>query len=240
MQSQKARLGAFVCDGLKGTNGALPRPVPSDRKRRRKRAVSSVGRASRLHREGRQFEPVTAHHFRDPAGYARCRSAHLPTQLEYCRIAFSGVGVRCDGRRENRSGKTNFQAPPQGEARPGNRALFRRKQRGGRCFSSLAICLSLLRHPALDTSPPVAYEPRTLMRALGARGGVAQLVRALACHARGRGFESRHSRHPRRITARMDAFCGNAIFAKESQIELCKTALNFPVFLGFFPVDVLQ
>jgi hypothetical protein len=26
------------------------------------RAVSSVGRASRLHREGRRFEPVTAHH----------------------------------------------------------------------------------------------------------------------------------------------------------------------------------
>jgi hypothetical protein len=26
-------------------------------------------------------------------------------------------------------------------------------------------------------------------------GGVAQMVRALACHARGRGFKSRHSRH---------------------------------------------
>ncbi len=26
-------------------------------------------------------------------------------------------------------------------------------------------------------------------------GGVAQLVRARACHARGRGFESLHSRH---------------------------------------------
>jgi hypothetical protein len=25
-------------------------------------AISSVGRASRLHREGRQFEPVIAHH----------------------------------------------------------------------------------------------------------------------------------------------------------------------------------
>jgi hypothetical protein len=30
------------------------------------------------------------------------------------------------------------------------------------------------------------------------RGGVAQSVRALACHARGRGFESRHSRHAAR------------------------------------------
>ena len=27
------------------------------------------------------------------------------------------------------------------------------------------------------------------------RGGVAQLVRAIACHAIGRGFESLHSRH---------------------------------------------
>lgn len=36
-------------------------------------AVSSAGRASRLHREGRRFEPVTAHHValdqkNDPSG----------------------------------------------------------------------------------------------------------------------------------------------------------------------------
>src|SRR5690606_7486771 len=31
-----------------------------------RRAVSSVGRASRLHREGRRFEPVTAHHRNGP------------------------------------------------------------------------------------------------------------------------------------------------------------------------------
>src|SRR5882724_13063558 len=33
-------------------------------------------------------------------------------------------------------------------------------------------------------------------------GGVAQLVRASACHAEGRGFEPRRSRHSLRTTAR--------------------------------------
>ncbi len=30
------------------------------------RAVSSVGRATRLHRVGREFEPLTAHHYQHP------------------------------------------------------------------------------------------------------------------------------------------------------------------------------
>jgi hypothetical protein len=46
------------------------------------------------------------------------------------------------------------------------------------------------------------------------QGGVAQSVRASACHAEGRGFESRHSRHfgaiydqyPRNLAARIRAF----------------------------------
>jgi|SRR3954471_24662834 hypothetical protein len=46
----------------------------------------------------------------------------------------------------------------------------------------------------LDTSARAALHERLLPRANPARGGVAQLVRASACHAEGRGFEPRRSR----------------------------------------------
>ena len=57
-------------------------------------------------------------------------------------------------------------------------------------------------HPAarlamLDFNSVGSYRTKIPMLANmhGSAGGVAQLVRALACHARGRGFEPRRSRH---------------------------------------------
>ena len=85
---------------------------------------------------------------------------------------------------------------------------------GGRVH--LRSCLSLakrqlhpklchnIRHIVLDTPLAANYQPHlsTTQRPAAHRretkgnAGVAQLVRVSACHAEGRGFEPRHSRHP--------------------------------------------
>ena len=60
----------------------------------------------------------------------------------------------------------------------------------------------------LDTTQGLAYTPLTSKHSLG---GVAQLVRAPACHAGGREFKSRHSRHSIKFNRcfQVDENCGN-------------------------------
>jgi hypothetical protein len=74
---------------------------------------------------------------------------------------------------------------------------------GTHVASSVAEAIIVCRIPfgcvtvALDGLAGLAYTNHhaTIPDRNARAGGVAQSVRALACHARGRGFESRHSRH---------------------------------------------
>ncbi len=65
---------------------------------KRFRAISSVGRAPRLHRGGRRFEPVIAHHFRASGGIGRragLRSQCLTTSGFESREAHQ-INKECD------------------------------------------------------------------------------------------------------------------------------------------------
>ena len=82
VESGRGRLPARGWQGRDGMAGSLtgplckrhwltPGPNPLNACIPGIRAISSVGRASRLHREGRRFEPVIAHHFPDLQTYSR-------------------------------------------------------------------------------------------------------------------------------------------------------------------------
>ncbi len=72
-----------------------------------------------------------------------------------------------------------------------------------RCLTCLSRCLTSI---ALRFGAKGMHRSSVGPTEVTLWGGVAQLVRALACHARGRGFESRHSRHTPISTAQKDAF----------------------------------
>ena len=102
--------------------------------------ISSVGRASPLQGEGRQFEPVITHHNFNKVNIKK---------INYCSI-YKNRSLKI----KIKKFKINYKIKP---------IIF------NFCFFKLFTFYFF--------------------------GGVAQLVRALACHARGREFKSRHSRH---------------------------------------------
>ena len=70
-------------------------------------------------------------------------------------------------------------------------------------------------------------------------GGVAQLVRASACHAEGRGFESRHSRHPPSRVSALRRDATPKLEHSESEGGLLVQSLNLAPYISFIPYKAL-
>ena len=112
------RMIEYIISGAQGRGAmGLPRGEKGLLAASHGRAVSSVGRASRLHREGRRFEPVTAHHVsaclseiqHEPHAEPDAERNHDPERQEIIKQRGRAIVMRYDSARAGAVAKGAFQ-----------------------------------------------------------------------------------------------------------------------------------